>query len=145
MTGPASLELSHSNHNGVLHIKTRGALNRPENLHVWEQVQSISNEHQAKRVLIECDPTSSHISMEHCFELIEKIPLISRCLACKIALFEHQISGEMHELLKFVETAVTDRGAHFKLFQELEEARHWLKNRPATSFSEIPQLDSDES
>ena len=65
--------------------------------------------------------------MEHCFDLIEKIPLLSRHLACRIALFEKHMSEEARELLRFVETAISDRGAHFKLFDELEEAKLWLK------------------
>ena len=65
--------------------------------------------------------------MEHCFDLIERIPFLSKRLACKIALFEKHMGEETRELLRFMETAVTDRGANFKLFLELEEARLWLK------------------
>jgi hypothetical protein len=118
--------VTHTHQDGVLHIKATGAMNRSESVRIWEQVQSISHKHPAERILIECIPTSGRISMEHCFELIDRVPLISRCLACRIALFGQHMGDEMRELMKFVETAVTDRGAQFKLFFELEEARLWL-------------------
>ncbi len=65
--------------------------------------------------------------MTHCFDLIERIPFLCRRLACKVALLEQHMEEEARELLKFVETAATDRGAHLKLFRDLEEAKLWLK------------------
>jgi hypothetical protein len=102
-------------------------MNSPENITIWEHVMKVSHEHKAKRILIECAAASGRISMAHCFELIEKIPNLCRMLACKIALFEKHMGEETRELLKFVETAAADRGAHFKLFNDMEEARIWLK------------------
>lgn len=119
-------KISHLKDGDILHFTASGAMNSGDDTHMWEYMKTVSHEKQAKRILIECTTPCGRISMEHCFDLIEKIPFISRHLACKIALFEKHMSEETRELLKFVETAVTDRGAHFKLFGELEEARLWL-------------------
>ncbi len=103
-------------------------MNSGENVGMWHHVHAIAHEHQAKRILIECAADSGRISMAHCLELIEKIPLLCRRLACKVALFEKHMGEETRDLLTFVENAATDRGAHFKHFSELEEARLWLNN-----------------
>lgn len=119
--------ISHLNQNGVLHFIAIGEMNNAEYTGMWEYVQRVAHQNSAKRILIECADSCGRISMEHCFDLIEKIPAISRNLACKIAFFKKHMSEETRELLRFVETAVTDRGAHFKLFFEMEEAKLWLK------------------
>jgi len=121
-----SYQVTHLHQDGVLHFVATGTMSTPETIGIWDQLHSKAHEHEAKRILIECVSTSGRISMEHCFDLIEKIPLICRSLACKVALFEKHMSEETRDLLLFVETAITDRGAPFKLFCELEEAKLWL-------------------
>jgi len=119
--------VTHSNQDGTLHFVASGAMNNGENTYIWDHVQTVALEHTAQRILIECDAACGRISMEHCFDLIEKMPTISRRLGCKIALFEKHMSEEAREVLKFVETSVTDRGARFKIFFDLEEAQIWLR------------------
>jgi hypothetical protein len=111
----------------VLHVIASGPMNLGETASMWDHMQTLAHEHNAKRILIECAASCGRISMTHCFDLIERIPFMSRHLACKIAMLEQHMSDEAHDLLRFIETSVTDRGAHFKLFRELEEAKLWLK------------------
>lgn len=111
----------------MLHITTTGSLNNSDNIGIWEKVNEVSKEHQAKRVLIECRAAPGRISMDHCFELIEKLSQLCRSLACKVAFFKHHAGDETRELLRFVETAASDRGAHMKLFFDLEEAKLWVR------------------
>lgn len=118
--------IKHSYDDNVLHFIAHGEMNKSETVSMWEHMQNLAYEQNAKRILIECAASCGRISMEHCFVLIERIPFLSRQLACRIALFEKHMSGETRELLRFIETAVTDRGAHFKLFLELGEAKLWL-------------------
>lgn len=122
-----SHQVTHSHQDNVLHFVATGTMNTPENSGIWKHIHTTAHEQEAKRILIECVSTSGRISMEHCFDLIEKIPPLCRQLACKVALFEKHMTEETKDLLLFVETAVTDRGAPFKLFFELEEAKIWLK------------------
>jgi len=119
--------IKHLHDDDVLHFIVSGEMNLPENVSMWEQVQNLAHQHSAKRILIECAASCGRISMMHCFDLIERIPFMSRHLACKIALFEKHMEKEARDLLRFIETSVTDRGAHFKLFFEIEEAKLWLK------------------
>lgn len=121
------LLIKHFHEDDVLHIVATGSMGLEETLSMWEHMQTLAHEHNAKRILIECAASCGRISMTHCFDLIERIPFISRHLACKIALFEQHMSEEARDLLRFIETSVMDRGAHFKLFFELEEAKLWLK------------------
>lgn len=122
-----SLPVRHSHENGVVHFVASGSMHQGETFHIWKHIQDIAHQYQAKRVLIEYSASCERISMEHCFDLIEQIPVMSRHLACKIALFEQHMSEEARELLKFIEASVTERGAHLKLFCKLEEAHLWLR------------------
>ena len=122
-----SHRVCHSHLDNVLHITVEGALNSADTASLWEQAHTLSVEHEAKRILIECPGGPERISMAHCFELIEKLPQLSRRLACKIALLKQDAGDETRELLKFVETAAADRGAHLKLFFDPEEAKIWIR------------------
>ncbi|MBC8207178.1 MAG: hypothetical protein ISR85_00295 [Kiritimatiellales bacterium] len=118
-------QITHSYQDGVLYFTAAKGLNTPESLPEWDQLHIISHEHEAKRILIEFK-ACGRISMTHCFDLIERFPFLCQRLTCKIALFEQHMCEEARDLLKFVETAATDRGAHIKLFGDLEEAKLWL-------------------
>ena len=71
-------QLIHLYSDDVLHITVPHVLTHPENMHIWEQMMALSCRHRANRILIECSSASSRIAMEHCFELIERIPLLYR-------------------------------------------------------------------
>ena len=119
--------IKHLHDDDVLHIIASGPMNLEASVCMWDQVQKLAHDHSAKQILIECAASCGRISMTHCFDLIERIPFTSRQLACRIALFEKHMSEEARDLLRFIETSVTDRGAHFKLFFEMEDAKLWLK------------------
>ena len=110
----------------IHHFIASEPMSMRENVNMWEQMQNLAQEHNAKRILIECAASCGRISMTHCFDLIERIPFMSRQLACKIALLENHMNEEARDMLRFIETSVTDRGAQCKLFSELEEAKLWL-------------------
>ncbi|QHI69514.1 hypothetical protein [Tichowtungia aerotolerans] len=122
-----SYQISHSYQDDVLHITVSGILNNPDTLLVWHQVVEISHGHRPRAILLECSLNADRISMDHCFELIDRLPLLCRLLNCRIAIFGRKIEDETRDLLKFVETATRDRGAKVKLFGAIENARFWLK------------------
>jgi hypothetical protein len=111
----------------MLHISICGVFNHVDSLPVWQQVFELSHQTRPLGILIELTLHADRISMDHCFEIIERLPLICRLLDCKIAVFGKKAGNEARELLKFVETASRDRGARVRLFDALEDAKLWLE------------------
>lgn len=122
-----SYQVSHTHKDDTLHISVSGIFNHVDSLPVWQQVFELSHQIQPRSILLECTLHADRLSMDHCFELIDRLPLICKLLECKIAIFGKKIGDEARELLKFVETASCDRGARVKLFHAAEDAHHWLK------------------
>lgn len=122
-----SYKVLHEKKDGILHVTAGGLFNTAQTVTVWQEVFDLALSERPQGMLLEITLLADRISMDHCFELIERLPLLSTLLGCKIAILCGQPSGEAAELLKFIETAARDRGANVKLFGAPDDARFWLK------------------
>jgi hypothetical protein len=123
-----SYQISYSLQDDLLHITVSGTLSTPDTVPVWREILELSQQRQPERILLECILHTDQLSMHHCFELIDHLPMLSRLLHCKIALCEKNAGDEARRLFQFIETAAQDRGAQFRFFDTTENARRWLNS-----------------
>lgn len=123
-----SYNLKHIHKDNILHVTLKGTLSHANHLDVWKQIFDLSQGHTPIGILLECILSTQRISMTHCFEMIDRLPLLSSLLNCRVALCETESGDEVHDLFRFVETAAQDRGANLRFFNTAEDARLWLSN-----------------